>query len=497
MQNNKTIHVSLRFYFSAAIGIFGAMYYRNRTILAKIPMILELTLLFLLVVTTNIYADIHYVRAGATGTESGNDWTNAYIMLPATLVRGDTYYLSGGIYADYSFDDVESGTQYIFIKKATIGSHGTNTGWNDLYASSVAQIGSIKFFTGYYDIDGVTGGGPGGWTSGFGIKVYGGGVGGKVVNILGSFVNGLRFRHIEFEHDQGRDSHNSSEHIFYGPIYSGSNHAANDVVVQYCYLHDVSGCMFITNVWSNVTLEYSKVARNGYSVVGIDSIHREAWSAIGDDNVIIRYNIFEDISNTAVIAIVNNGGGNVSDRWELYGNVFVKNTLDNSHVSSLMVLGYDNTMTISNWKFYNNSIINMSGSTMNSGAGVQVNCVAFNNLYYNNTGNAVGPQYFTHDYSFFSGNIRTEGCTTSCDLDPDAAASEVHGQDSSGDPFVDWVNGDYRLKTSTNAGMSLPSPYNTDMNGNTRGADGLWDRGAYEFKRVILIPKTPSDILIH
>src|SRR5436190_1969116 len=33
----------------------------------------------------------------------------------------------------------------------------------------------------------------------------------------------------------------------------------------------------------------------------------------------------------------------------------------------------------------------------------------------------------------------------------------------------------------TTAGVTLPSPFNVDMDGNTRGLDGLWDRGALEF----------------
>jgi hypothetical protein len=37
------------------------------------------------------------------------------------------------------------------------------------------------------------------------------------------------------------------------------------------------------------------------------------------------------------------------------------------------------------------------------------------------------------------------------------------------------------VDTHLNDGASLSSPYNTDFAGNTRGADGTWERGAYEF----------------
>src|SRR5262245_7797716 len=74
-------------------------------------------------------AATRYVRAGAAGANTGADWTNAYSVLPATLVRGDVYYLADGSYPGYIFDDASSGTTLITIKKATVNDHGTDTGW--------------------------------------------------------------------------------------------------------------------------------------------------------------------------------------------------------------------------------------------------------------------------------------------------------------------------------------------------------------------------------
>ena len=46
--------------------------------------------------TAQAAGDYHYVRAGATGLNNGSDWNNAWTSLPATLVRGDTYYIADG-----------------------------------------------------------------------------------------------------------------------------------------------------------------------------------------------------------------------------------------------------------------------------------------------------------------------------------------------------------------------------------------------------------------
>ena len=108
----------------------------------------------------------HYIRANASGNNSGADWTNAWTELPSTLVRGDTYYLADGTYGAYTFDDAESGSTWIYIKKATENEHGTEQGWNNSYGNGQAvfeyetaheQHAIIRFRTGYWEFDGVVG----------------------------------------------------------------------------------------------------------------------------------------------------------------------------------------------------------------------------------------------------------------------------------------------------------------------------------------------------
>ncbi|MGZ3805075.1 MAG: hypothetical protein ACXVB4_12745, partial [Pseudobdellovibrionaceae bacterium] len=59
-------------------------------------------------------------------------------------------------------------------------------------------------------------------------------------------------------------------------------------------------------------------------------------------------------------------------------------------------------------------------------------------------------------------------------------------------PFVNVAGNDLRLLTATSAGTILSSPYNMDLNGNVRGADGIWDRGALEFVSNSLPPSMLS-----
>ena len=54
------------------------------------------------------------------------------------------------------------------------------------------------------------------------------------------------------------------------------------------------------------------------------------------------------------------------------------------------------------------------------------------------------------------------------------------------DPFVNAAGGDFHLKAGSraiNRGADLGAAYAQDPDGNTRGADGAWDIGAFEFQK--------------
>ena len=425
--------------------------------------------IFLFSVSGLASAANYCVRDGASGSNNGSDWTNAYTDLPSTLSRGSTYYIADGTYSGYTFDD--SGTTLTYIKKAIASDHGISTGWSSSYGDGLATFGSITFETSYWVIDGQTGGGPGSWETGFGFKIDNST--GKCVR-LNSNSGNITLAHIDMEHD-GRHTHDGNADIFYAIT------ASEDVTISYCYLHDVARCHLLTTNTDGLTIEYSKIARNGS---GGDEIHREAWSAQLDDNVTVRYNIFEDISNTGILCLVNGTGD--AENWQIYGNVFWRSPGDSSAVSAWVVTRYASPHFINavNWKVYNNAIVNLQGL----GAGLAIDYgsgnVAKNNIFYNNNVNIIQFNSTSHDYNWFEDNYRTDGCDPPCDLDPGLAASETNGIHGSADPFVDWENDDVDLTSGTDArdnGTDLGTSYDEDAYGNTRGADGYWDIGAYEY----------------
>ena len=104
--------------------------------------LLAITILLLLIALPVIAADqTLYVRDGASGTGTGADWTNACEELSLCEAKVDraTYdnvyiYVADGNYAGrIVFDAAENGTRMVYIYKATVAEHGTETGWDNAY----------------------------------------------------------------------------------------------------------------------------------------------------------------------------------------------------------------------------------------------------------------------------------------------------------------------------------------------------------------------------
>jgi len=101
--------------------------------------------------------DAVYVRAGATGT--GTSWQDALPALPASLVRGKTYWMAGGTYAVPNFNTAVSGTSTIELRHATAQLHGSGTGWQDSYAANPTVFPDLVIASPYVILDGQSSGG--------------------------------------------------------------------------------------------------------------------------------------------------------------------------------------------------------------------------------------------------------------------------------------------------------------------------------------------------
>jgi hypothetical protein len=464
---------------------------------------LKFALIFLvLTVTVNnagsAGAATFYIRDGGTSSFC-TDWTNACDALPAILQRGATYYIADGTYGSNTFDAPNSGTTLITVKKATIADHGTDTGWQDAYGDGTAVFDApLIFSTDYYVIDGQTRNSD--WRSGYSIKIDNSAVdNGTCAVCIGTSdadpASHITLKHVELEGsgDLFTDSINDTGVRMY--------RGANAITMQYCAVHRQGNTNFHWRNVSNVILEYCWIGENDSESAGA---HAEGISmSDGIGRLDIRYNLWENVEGTAIIATPKGPDNDPNPGpWNIHGNVFYY-TADNcttgtgrSGVSA--VLDIFGVIVTGEVNFFNNAIANINASsacnqggagnrgrisvTVKNGIGTVNTLRVRNNLVWNSDpgggGNwmditaDIGILQSTHWAFYDVGDTQ--------DAEVDQATKQV----STGNPFAGWTNRNFHLTNQTNAGFNTASELSVnsfDADGNTRGADGTWDRGAYEF----------------
>jgi hypothetical protein len=442
-----------------------------------------LVLASMLAVPAQGLAADHYVRPGGTG--SGADWTNAYANLPATLIRGDRYFLADGSYGSYTFDDANSGALEITIVKATAGDHGTDAGWSAAYGDGQAVFSHWNIYTDYYTFDGVTRNAD--WRQGavsaYGIKVAGDRPV-RLDNAAGTGGDNLTFRYIDLQ-GGGRDT-GSGDDVIYG-LTGNSN-----ITFQYCALHDSDRTIFLMRGnWRNLLVDHSYLARN----TSTPAIHGELLSMTSSDGVVFSNNIIEDIEGTAIFAGLNGGA---AANWKIYGNVIFHSAAyaaDSGRVSGhnwgiagIVFVANDasNANRGDNFWVYNNTIYNIKGSY--SGVVIQLGTgnIVQNNVWYgsvrtnNSFSGALGYNWYYNTQADGDSTATKVVCSSNCNV------------------FVGASSKDFTLATAIPGGVNLAAPFNVDPNGTMRGGDGTWDRGAFEFGggSTSSTPSAPSNLRI-
>lgn len=424
-----------------------------------------------------------YVRPGATGSNNGSDWTNAHAKLPSSLKRGDTYYLADGSYGNYVFDDANSGTTSITIKKATEADHGTTTGWSNSYGDGQAVFSNWQIYSDHYVFDGQRRNSDWrlGTTSQYGIKVAGRGPV-RLDNGSGTGGDYLTFRYIDIQ-GGGRDT-GTGDDVIYG-LTGNSN-----ITFQYCALHDSDRTIFLMRGnWQNFTVDHSYLARN----TSTPAIHGELLSMTDSTNVTWSNNVMEDIEGTAFIAGLNGG---TATNWKIFGNVAFHSAAykagtgrkpgHNYGVAGIVFIANDasNNNRGNGILFYNNTMVNIQGSysgvVIQSGSGNEVR----NNIWYdsvrtnNSFSGTISHNWYYDTVQDGDSSATKTVCNSGCDL------------------FKSISGKDFRLDSATAGGMTLSAPYNTDMNGVIRGADGTWDRGAFEFGSAAATVQPPTNLKV-
>ena len=433
-------------------------------------------------------SNIRFITPTGSGTQSGLDWNNAMaqsVLLSAQ--RGFTFYLADGNYASQDIFESASGSNYIYVIKATSNNPNVNStaGWNNALTDGAANFqAQIRFRESNIIFDGVKGGGPGSWTSGYGFFINAPSAV-KGIRTPGADPDNIRISHIEIL-GGGDDGDTGSNDLIY---MVGSGTPFENWYFSFNYLHDTGRTWVIWRRVDNSTVEYSYFARGDTSATQ----HGNGFSSLSGSDNIIRYNIFEDGTGTSVLTW---GSGNqltypIGDRWQLYGNIFF----------DVETVGGRGQGALSDWsnepsndnKIYNNAFYFLRGDQNDVSfsnnvvpGSTSIPSDVYNNIFYDidNAGSSLAPFSRTiRDYNTFDSNIIGT-------FDPSPLSANE--QFISSNPFVapNNVTLDFSLSNSSaiNPGIQLPYMDPLDIYGNVRGADGKWDRGAYEFVEGPLLP---------
>lgn len=407
------------------------------------------------IICYTLQAEDLYVRpnGGTYGTENGSSWSNAFDGFSdiswgsgaGSLGAGDTLWIAGGTYTDQLVIGA-SGTvgSSIVLKRvrSTDSVPVAAAGWNSSFDSQVVLGGNQTTFSdskGNWTLDGQI---PDGMlsaqgTDGFALLKQGPGDNVRIQYItmtgpgFGAFCGyGINF-------------------------ITGTNqyvgHCKFDGIIQQLSWSVSSG-----------TVEYCTFLNAG---PGTPECHSDMIYCGGGSSSTFRYNYFY---NSYSQAFFWDGGGNAADDTYIYGNIAVQGP-GGTGTWFQTKQGF----TWGKFHIYNNVMVSWST------AGVQFR------------GTSTGPNELKNNIFWQTDWTRETTAVTGIDSDYNRysgtknALDSTHSFGSLSNPFVSTtLPGDWHIvaaSTPVNNGVSLGSPYNTDIDGNTRGADGTWDVGAYEY----------------
>jgi hypothetical protein len=395
-------------------------------------------------------------QAGAPGGD-GTSWSTAFDDLPSPAERGGVYFFGDGDYSELMLDTEESGEESITLKKATALDHGTEQGWDAGFGDGQARFPSITMVTDFWVIDGKTRN-DGNWAD---VDAYGFRTDGVMAHTInfGSGSNDVVFRYVDVggPAGDGFDPGLPKEGFYFG----GFDDVLARWTISKCHVHDVYLPFQLAGA-SEITIEYSWLGPNWSK----ETIRGQTHAS----RIIIRHNVFKDgcqgtpgdptaTGCTAQIAMWDNEVPGSFDGSEIYGNV-IWTTKPTAHSDACILVGGDDGVSAAGVSandvlVYNNTIAGIQAGTCGIRMpGTHTGVVVANNVWYG-----------------LASGLDTPCEADTCENNEMLAASA----------FVDAAAGDFRLGGATAPGTALPAPYDVDVTGTKRGADGVWDLGAYEY----------------
>ena len=116
--------------------------YYEKAVYSKCRIIFCISFVLLFILINAVSGKAYfYVRSGATGSNNGADWTNAWSSTSninwASINPGDTIFIAAGTYGALNVGKSGTAGNPITFKRATNAEHGIATGWSSSYDGRV------------------------------------------------------------------------------------------------------------------------------------------------------------------------------------------------------------------------------------------------------------------------------------------------------------------------------------------------------------------------
>ena len=429
-----------------------------------------LLLVILTVTAAQTFATDWYVRKGATGSNSGSDWNNAWNEMSqikfSSLSCGDTVWLAGGSYTTSlsGSKSCTSGNELTFRRVLATDSAPTlAAGWNSGFDSRVVLPNiSVPGPAAYMTFDGRQWQGTAGSA---GIQVLipgssGDGIDASNTGSSGPAIDHITWTYVEVFGPACVESQNCSGGGVIGvnimPYCSTANRT--NLLFDHVSVHR-TGEAFRGCGWDHNTIQYSYI----YDTHNDGQQHEDIeYSNPPYQNVTWRYNHIFQSPNDGIFFEYSTSGVN----WQFYGNVY--------YHSGGAIISCKSGTTCGPWLIYNNVFENDTqfgdyqpgwvdfGGSM--AAGTQVYNNIWENIRFQNANSNVAMDYNAYN----SGNSK-DGGAHSFSYDPGTlGASLMFLNEAPSNP----VAGDFHLTAAGllafgGKGKNLGAPYSTDAEGNT------------------------------
>jgi len=415
-----------------------------------------------------------YVQKGATGSNNGTSWTNAWNEMNqinfSTVACGDTIWLAGGTYTTgLSVNKNCTAGNVLTIERvlSTDTVPASAPGWNSAFDSQVViQSSQITIGGGnYWTIDGRIGTTAG---NNFGIAVqYTSGSGGNGIfesNSVGVVTN-ITFSHVELMGPPCSATDGSCSGGSDGLNLTAYGNPAQNVTFDHGWIHRWGEAIRYLDV-QNSTVQYTDID----TVNDGNTEHADVLYATGATNWTFRYN---RVWGVIADGIFFDGSQGPVSGINIYGNVFY-------HNAGSIIDCYPGTY--SDFHIYNNVFIDdgqPSGnhpsflyiqSTLGGTSAIEDN--VFDGVSWD--AGSVG----TADYNAFSTKSGKQDSGTHS-LTYTSGGQFVNAPDTANPIAADFHLTSTGVTTFQN-GIALPSPFNVDADGNVEGANGTALIGAYQ-----------------